>query len=415
MSKVIVVGGGAAGIIAAISAAYLGHEVTIFEKNEKLGKKIYITGKGRCNVTNASSMNVIMDNVVSNKEFLYSCFSQFDNSDIMRMIEAAGCKLKVERGNRVFPVSDKSSDVLKALTGILNNLNVKILLNTKVDNIIIENNVCIGIIYDNNKKKEYADKIIIATGGLSYAATGSSGDGYKFARTAGHNITRLIPSLVPLYVKENVENLAGLSLRNVNLSINLNGKVLYSEFGEMLFTHEGISGPLVLRASSICGDNINISSEKNPCYAVIDLKPNLSYEVLDKRLVRDFEKSKNKVLKNILVGVMPSSLISKVCKTAEVDEYISVNNITKLKRADICNAIKNLKFTVSGLGNFNQAVITKGGINVKEINPKNMESKLIKNLRFAGEILDIDALTGGYNLQLAWSSGYSAGGDIDYV
>lgn len=418
MSKVIIIGGGAAGMLAAISAALIGHEVSIYEKNEKLGKKLYITGKGRCNLTNASSMDIVMTKVVSNPKFLYSAFKSYTNENIMQLIEENSCPLKIERGNRVFPLSDHSSDIIKALTNKLKELNVNINLRTEVSEIIVDDYTEVG--YKNkvkgiilkNKERIYADSIILCTGGMSYAATGSTGDGYNFAKKLGHNIIKPTPSLVPLNIKEDtVRNLQGLSLKNVEISIKDKDKLIYKDFGEMIFTHFGVSGPLILSASSYIVKEL----ENTNLDLYLDLKPALNFEKLELRLLRDFNEGKNKSIKNILTALLPSALIPIILDIAGIDSNKKVNEISKKERNILINNIKALKFTITSTRGFKEAIITKGGIDTKEVKPKTMESKLVKNLFFAGEVLDIDALTGGYNLQIAWSSAWCAGENIEYV
>ena len=418
MSKVIIIGGGAAGMLAAISAALIGHEVSIYEKNEKLGKKLYITGKGRCNLTNASSMDIVMTKVVSNPKFLYSAFKSYTNENIMQLIEENSCPLKIERGNRVFPLSDHSSDIIKALTNKLKELNVNISLRTEVSEIIVDDYTEVG--YKNkvkgiilkNKERIYADSIILCTGGMSYAATGSTGDGYNFAKKLGHNIIKPTPSLVPLNIKEDtVRNLQGLSLKNVEISIKDKDKLIYKDFGEMIFTHFGVSGPLILSASSYIVKEL----ENTNLDLYLDLKPALNFEKLELRLLRDFNEGKNKSIKNILTALLPSALIPIILDIVGIDSNKKVNEISKKERNILINNIKALKFTITSTRGFKEAIITKGGIDTKEVKPKTMESKLVKNLFFAGEVLDIDALTGGYNLQIAWSSAWCAGENIEYV
>ena len=412
MSKVIIIGGGAAGMIAAISAAGIGHEVSLYEKNEKLGKKLFITGKGRCNVTNASDMKTVMDNVVSNPKFLYSAFKTFTNQDIMKMIEDAGCMLKVERGNRVFPVSNHSYDVIRSLESKLKELNVKVNLFSEVKTIVVEDGKCKGIVLKKDDKKIMADSVIVATGGMSYSSTGSTGDGYKFAKGCGHTVTQLYPSLVPFVVEEEeCKSLQGLSLKNVEVSIFDGSQIVHKEFGEMLFTHYGVSGPILLSASSIA---VPLLKERMLTLS-IDLKPALSVEQLDARILRDFEAEKNKQYKNSLSGLFPSKLIAEVVRQSGIDPDKKVNEITKEERNSLVECTKGLRFTISGVRGYNEAIITKGGVSVKEINPATMESKVISNLYFVGEVLDLDALTGGYNLQIAWSTGWCAGSSIEYV
>ncbi len=408
MSRVIVVGGGAAGIMAAISAAMSGHSVSIYEKNERLGKKLYITGKGRCNLTNASDMENIMRHVISNPRFLYSAFDAWTNTDMMELVENAGCRLKVERGERVFPVSDKSIDVINALEGLLNKYNVEIKLRTEIKSILIEDGICKGVLL-NSGKKEYAGNTIVCTGGLSYKSTGSTGDGYIWARESGHTITKTFPSLVPLVIKEDIcERLQGLSLKNVRLSITDGKKKLYDEQGEMLFTHFGISGPLVLSASSYVVKTLKERELK----LHIDLKPALSTEQLDNRIVRDFNNNLNKDFRNSLSELYPSKLIPVMVDLSEIDPYKKTNAVTKAEREKLVKLTKNLELTITNARGYEEAIITKGGISTKDIDPKTMQSKLVSGLYFAGEVLDLDATTGGYNLQIAWSTGYLAGRSI---
>ncbi|AYA99906.1 BaiN/RdsA family NAD(P)/FAD-dependent oxidoreductase [Lachnoanaerobaculum umeaense] len=403
MAKVIIIGGGAAGMIAAYSAALTSKQVILLEKNEKLGKKIFITGKGRCNLTNASDMNTVMENVVSNKRFLFSAFKNFTNKDIMNLVENNGTKLKIERGNRVFPVSDHSSDIIRSLENAIRDLHVDIRLNTKVNELIIENDRCIGVVIGKNKIM--ADAVIVATGGMSYQATGSDGDGYRFAKEAGLSVSKLYPSLVPFNIEgERIKALQGLSLKNIHAYIYNDKKLLYDEFGEMLFTHFGVSGPVIISASAIIG-NKNIKGYR----LSIDLKPALDEEKLDERILRDFAEQKNKQLKNSLNKLFPAKLIDEVIYQSKVDPEKKVNLLTKEERHSLVHATKNLEYIISSTRGFNEAIITKGGVEVSQINPKTMESKKIKGLFFAGEVLDLDAFTGGYNLQIAWSTGYVAG------
>ena len=413
MKKIIIIGGGAAGMMAAIAAAQNGCHVDLFEKNEKLGKKIYITGKGRCNVTNASDMETMLNQVVTNRKFLYSAFYRFTNEDMMKLLEQCGCPLKVERGNRVFPVSDKSSDVISALQEELKRLHVSIHLRKEVQQLLTSSgsesgNVCSGIQLADGKKY-YADAVIVATGGISYPSTGSTGDGYRFAKAVGHRITEQRPALVPLTVQEAwVKELQGLSLRNVEVTIFSGKRKLYQEFGEMLFTHFGVSGPAVLSASSIVGKKL----EKQPLTMQIDLKPALSEEQLDARILRDFNAAKNKQFKNALGGLYPAKLIPVIIRLTEISPDKPVNEILRPERQKIISITKKLSLTSTGVRDYNEATITQGGINIKEINPTTMESKLVSGLYFVGEVLDLDALTGGYNLQIAWSTGYAAGNSI---
>ena len=410
MNKVIVVGGGAAGMMAAISAADSGAEVILIEKNEKLGKKVYITGKGRCNITNESDVENLLKNVRSNPKFLYSAFYTFDSYRMMEFLEGEGLKLKTERGNRVFPESDKSSDVIKTLKKALEKRKVKIVLNTKVLNIDIKDGICHGVIVQSGDKSgSYtADKVIVATGGCSYQSTGSTGDGYRFAKDADIKVTKCYPSLVPFNIGSDIpKRLQGLSLRNVKVTFSDKGKVLYEELGEMLFTHFGVSGPLVLSASTLASGKDVSQMELS-----IDLKPALSKEQLDERILRDFSENRNSYFKNSLSRLLPEKMIPVIVELSEIDEKKQVNNITKEERNRLVNLLKRLTFKVESLRGFNEAIITKGGVSVKEINPGTMEAKKVKGLFFAGEVLDLDAVTGGYNLQIAWSTGYLAGMEI---
>lgn len=404
--KVIVIGGGAAGMMAAYHAGSTGNEVVIFEKNEKLGKKIYITGKGRCNVTNASDIDVIFKNINRNSKFLYSALYSFDNNRLYSFIEENGCPLKVERGNRVFPVSDHASDIIKALTTAIKKAGVKVNLNTEVASIIEEDGVAVGVTLKTGEKV-YADRIIVATGGVSYPTTGSTGDGYRFAEKAGHNVIKPRPSLIPIVIGETwVPKLQGLSLKNVELSLISNGKCVYKDLGEMLFTHFGISGPLVLSASSY----YDLENEKGKNVEILlDLKPGLTEEMLDKRILKDFEEGMNKNFKNALDELLPKTLIPIIVELSGIDPYKKVNTVSREERQKLVKLLKELRMTPVGTSRIEEAIITRGGVDVKEVNSSTMESKLMKNLFFAGEVLDIDAMTGGYNLQLAWSTGYLAG------
>lgn len=408
MSKVIVIGGGAAGMMAAIAAAHTGGKVTLYEKNEKLGKKLFITGKGRCNVTNAGDMENLFANVMTNEKFLYSAFYTYDNQAVMDFLEKAGCPLKVERGDRVFPVSDHSSDVIAAFQRELRKRDVEIELNTGVKELIVEDGEagqCIKGVVLMNGKRMMADKVIVATGGISYASTGSTGDGYRFAESCGHKVTECKPSLVPFNIKESwCRDAMGVSLKNVSLRLVCGKKELYNGFGEMLITHFGISGPLVLSASSYY-----VSKAKGETKCYIDLKPALNAEQLDKRVLRDFEESKNKQFKNALNHLFPLKLIPVMIELSGIHPDKKVNEITKEERKNFVELIKAVPLTIAGVRDFKEAIITKGGVSVKEVNPSTMESKKVTGLYFAGEVLDLDALTGGYNLQIAWSTGYLAG------
>lgn len=409
MKDIIVVGAGAAGMMAAAAAAQSGAAVTILEKNEKLGKKLYITGKGRCNVTNDSDTENLLLHVVSNPKFLYSAFYTFDSQMLMQFFEDNGLRLKTERGGRVFPVSDKSSDVIKTLTKVLMKRNVKICLNTCVTDIIVKNGICKGVkaVSGNNPKSNslYADAVIIATGGLSYPSTGSTGDGYRFAEETGHIIKECSPSLVPINIKEDyIKELQGLSLRNVNLRAIKGKKILYEEQGEMLFTHFGISGPLVLTAGCYI-----TRKDLQAVKIMVDLKPALTKEQLDERILRDFSESKNCNFKNSLGKLLPAKIIPIIVKLSKIDANKKVNSITKEERNRLATLIKCFEMTPVSFRDYNEAIITKGGVSVKDINPTTMESKRIPGMYFAGEVTDVDALTGGYNLQIAWATGYLAG------
>ena len=410
MSKVFVVGGGASGMMAAIAAAGNGNQVTIFEKNEKLGKKLFITGKGRCNLTNACDRDTFFDQVVTNPKFLYRSFSLFNNYDTIDFFEKLGMPVKIERGNRAFPASDKSSDVISALKQELNRLGVTVQYHSEVSELVIRDGSFCGIKLRNSGELLTADKIIIATGGISYPLTGSTGDGYKFAKTIGHTVTELSPSLVPIHVAEDyVKELMGLSLKNIEVTIFSGDKQLYRDFGELMFTHFGVSGPVILSASSYIIDNLK---KKEKLTLKIDLKPALTMEQLDARILRDFEQFKNKQFKNSLDQLLPNKLIDVIIRLSLIDPEKQVNSITKEERLRLVNLLKKLTFRITKLSDYNQAVITRGGINVKEINPSTMESKLASNVFFVGEVLDLDALTGGFNLQIAWSTAHLAGNNL---
>ena len=395
-------------MLAAIAAAYNGNSVHLFEKNEKLGKKLYITGKGRCNITNASGIENHFSNIMRNSKFLYSAYNCLNSEDICTMIESTGIETKVERGNRVFPKSDKSSDVIWALTKLMKDVGVHVHLKCNIEKIEAAPETV--NIKDKNGNKYSGDKCIVATGGLSYPSTGSTGDGYKFAKKMGHTIEETYPSLVPFNIKEEYcKSLQGLSLKNVNLKIiDENEKVYYSEQGEMLFTHFGISGPLVLSASGYLSDKM----KTHIFCAFIDLKPALDYDALDKRILKDFQESMNRNFNNSLEKLLPKKMIPVIVELSGINPYKKVHEITKAEREHLVHIIKNLPLHISGLRNYNEAIITKGGISVKEINPRTMESKMVPNVYFVGEVLDLDALTGGYNLQIAWSTGYLAGSNI---
>lgn len=405
MSKVIVIGGGAAGTVAAIFAARNGHRVELFEKNEKIGKKLFITGNGRCNVTNAGDMDALFDAVKSNPKFLYSAFYSFTNEQAMDFFEELGVRLKVERGNRVFPQSDHSSDIINALKHELERLGVEIHLCTEVKDVLVEHEKFTGIVL-KNRKKVSGDACVVATGGISYASTGSTGDGYRFAEKTGHKVTELYPSLVPMEVKEwYAKELQGLSLRNIQGTILDGNKKLYEEFGEMLFTHYGVSGPIIISASSVVGKKL----QDKELTLKIDLKPALSREQLDQRVLRDFEENKNKQFKNAVDKLFPAKLKPIMIELSGISPEKKVNEISKEERLRFVDLIKNFKMSLTGLRSYNEAIITKGGVSVKDIDPGTMESKKISGLYYAGEVLDLDALTGGFNLQIAWSTGYLAG------
>ena len=406
MNKVIIVGGGAAGMLAGIIAARNGCQVVLYEKNEKLGKKIFITGKGRCNVTNNCDPEELLQAVKSNNKFLYSAFYSFNSQDMMALLEEAGVPLKTERGNRVFPLSDHSSDIIRGLERLLHRYDVHIRLRKEVQEILIEDGRAVGIRLKDGYK-DRAQTVVVATGGLSYPTTGSTGDGYRFARETGHTVTDCMPSLVPLTVSEDyIGEMAGLSLRNVELTIRNGKKILYQDFGEMMFTHKGITGPLVLSASSSIGKQLK---KQGTLEGYIDLKPALSSEQLDERILREFENAKNKQFKNVIGVLFPSSLTPVIIRLGGIPEDKVIHEISREERLNFVSIIKAFPFTIDGLGGYSEAVITKGGISVKEINPGTMESKKIPQLYFAGEVLDLDAVTGGYNLQIAWSTGYLAG------
>ena len=413
MSHVIVVGGGAAGMFAAIAAAKNGHQVTLYEKNEKLGKKIFITGKGRCNITNAADMEELFDAVVTNSKFLYSSFYGYTNQNVIDFFEDAGVPVKIERGNRVFPISDHSSDVIRALEREMKKVGVKVCLNTEVKSVEAEKGKFNKVVLKDTTTQT-ADACIVATGGLSYRSTGSTGDGFRFAENVGHKVTQCFPSLVPMETKEPwICELQGLSLRNVEAKILDGKKELYKDFGEMLFTHFGVSGPLIISASSYVGKKfMDKNGQKKELTLEIDLKPALTEEQLDQRVLRDFEENHNRQFKNAITKLFPTKLIPVMLELGGIDPEKKVNSIEKEERKQFVHLIKHFRMTLTGLRDYPDAIITKGGVNVKEIDPGTMESKLVKGLYFAGEVLDLDALTGGFNLQIAWSTGYAAGNAI---
>ncbi len=400
--KIAVIGGGPAGMMAAITAAENGADVTLFEKNEKLGKKLYITGKGRCNLTNDCSEEVFLNNVVNNKKFLYSAIYSFNSAKTKNFFMQNGLNLKTERGNRVFPVSDKASDVTKTLQKVLEKNNVKITLNTEILNVSTsENTVILTTISDIVT----FDKVIIATGGLSYSKTGSAGDGFTFAKKLDINTIPPKSALCEIYTKEDFSSIAGLSLSNVEFSIKNKSKVLFNERGEMLFTHKGVSGPIVLTASSHCNRII----EHETLTGHIDFKPALSNEQLDARLLREFAESKNKDVSNVMHELLPSSMVLPVLNSAKIQPSKKVNQITITERSSIVNTLKDFSFTLKQLAPIEEAIVTSGGIDTKEINPKTMQSKKYHNIYFSGETIDVDATTGGFNIQIAFATGYLAG------
>lgn len=468
MSLVIVVGGGAAGMMAAYVAAASGHQVMLLEKNEKLGKKIYITGKGRCNVTNSADKEQFFQNIVSNSKFLYSSIYQFDNQAMVSFLEEYGCPVKTERGGRIFPVSDHASDVTGALQRALKEMYVEVRLKTEVRGLLLESDesalrqedqmpenlsriradrnrekekqtgTCMqttGVIFSNGKKME-ADAVILACGGLSYPSTGSDGAGYRLAAQAGHSLIPCKPALVPFEVKESwCKKLQGLSLKNVEIrlfaeektqtddhrnsdaaaqtksSSRVKQKLIYSGFGEMLFTHFGVSGPLILSASSYYSKAVGKTERAK---LLLNLKPAMDEEMLDKRLLRDFEENSHKAFKNALGGLFPAKIIPVMVELSGIDGEKKVYDITKAERLSFVRLIQNLPLTITGTRGFDEAIVTQGGVPVSEVNPSTMESRFCKGLYLAGEMLDIDALTGGYNLQLAWSTGHLAGASISY-
>lgn len=410
MSKVIVVGGGAAGMMAAVSAALCGHQVSLYEKNEKLGKKIFITGKGRCNLTNDCTTEELLQHVVTNPKFLYSAFYTFDNQTVRSFFEENGCPLKVERGKRVFPVSDRAGDVVCALEKAMRKNGVNVCKNASVEEILVAEtgDTVKGIRV--NKTVKYADAVILATGGCAYPGTGSTGDGYSFAEKLGHTVKKCLPALVPFYAQEAwVRELQGLSLRNCSITLWDGNRKIYEDFGELLFTHFGVSGPTALCASSYVTERI----QERPLRLEIDLKPALSMQQLDERILRDFERYRNKNFIHALCDLLPASLIPVTVSRSGILPDKKVHEIRKEERRRLACLLKKFDLTLTGLRGFSDAIITHGGINVKEIDPATMESKRIKKLYFAGELIDVDAVTGGFNLQIAWSTGYLAGKSIE--
>ena len=438
--KVIVIGGGPAGLVSAISAATENNEVIVLEKMKEPGRKLLITGKGRCNITSSLPMEDFIKNIPGNGKFLYSAFNNFTNEDIIKLLKEQGVNVKIERGQRVFPVSDKAIDVRDALINKAKKLGVKIITNAKVENIITKKNEQVyiannsaenieknieekdtveGVEFLLNGKKEYikCNKVILATGGKSYPGTGSTGDGYEIAKKLGHTITKIVPSLVPLEAKENslevCKKLQGLSLKNVNVKFmdTENNKVIYEDFGEMLFTHFGLSGPTILSGSAhlLRYKNLEELLKSGKIKIIIDIKPALSIEKLDERILRDFSTEKNKMFKNSLDALLPKKMIDTIIELSNINPNKKVNEITKKERENLVNLLKKFAITIKGFRPIEEAIVTAGGVTIKEINPKTMESKIINRLYFAGEIIDVDAYTGGFNLQIAYSTGYTAG------
>lgn len=438
--KVIVIGGGPAGLVSAISAATENNEVIVLEKMKEPGRKLLITGKGRCNITSSLPMEDFIKNIPGNGKFLYSAFNNFTNEDIIKLLKEQGVNVKIERGQRVFPVSDKAIDVRDALINKAKKLGVKIITNTKVENIITKKNEQVyiannsaenieknieekdtveGVEFLLNGKKEYikCNKVILATGGKSYPGTGSTGNGYEIAKKLGHTITKIVPSLVPLEAKEDslevCKKLQGLSLKNVNVKFmdTEKNKVIYEDFGEMLFTHFGLSGPTILSGSAhlLRYKNLEELLKSGKIKIIIDIKPALSIEKLDERILRDFSTEKNKMFKNSLDALLPKKMIDTIIELSNINPNKKVNEITKKERENLVNLLKKFAITIKGFRPIEEAIVTAGGVTIKEINPKTMESKIINGLYFAGEIIDVDAYTGGFNLQIAYSTGYTAG------
>lgn len=413
--KVIVIGGGPAGMMAAITASENGNDVTLVEKMNSLGRKLLITGKGRCNITSSLNIEEFIKNTPGNGRFLYSCYQKYTNKDIIEFLRKQGLEVKEERGNRIFPVTDKSQDVLKCFTKKLKENRVKILYNMQVQKILVDEQKerAIGILANNEEM--YADKIILATGGKSYPLTGSTGDGYKMVEELGHNVTKIKPSLVPLeiYQKSLCQDLQGLSLRNIEMKIldKSKNKTIYEDFGEMLFTHFGVSGPTIISSSAhlVRYKNIDEKLKNREIVLKIDFKPALSTKKLDDRILRDFVEFKNKQFKNSLEKLLPHKLINPIIKLSKIDPDKKVNEITKEERTRLVELLKNFTIEIKGFRLIDEAIVTSGGIKISEINPKTMESKLVKNLYFAGEIIDVDSYTGGFNLQIAYSTGFVAG------
>ena len=420
MANVIVIGGGPAGMMAAITAAEYGNNVTIIEKNSDFGKKLLITGKGRCNITSSLYMSEFIKNTPGNGQFLYSAFQNYTNTDIIDFLKNQGLEVKEERGNRTFPVTDKSIDVLNCFKSKINELKIKKLFNTRVQKILVQNGEVLGV--RTEKEIIQTDKIILATGGKSYPLTGSTGDGYLIAKNIGHKVTEIRPSLVPLviYEKNECKEMQGLSLRNVGIKIidESKNKLIYEDFGEMIFTHFGISGPTILSGSAhlVRYKEIDNLMKEQKIKLQIDLKPALTEEQLDERILRDFKEFKNKQFKHALDKLLPQKMIPIVIEKTKINEEKRVNEITKEERRNLVKVLKKFELTIKDFRPVEEAIITSGGINIKEINPKTMESKLVKGLYFAGEIIDVDSYTGGFNLQIAYSTGYTAGmhvGDLE--
>ena len=409
MAKIIIIGGGAAGMFASVFLAEKGHQVHVFEKNEKLGKKLFITGKGRCNVTNDCDPETFFESVVSNPKFLYSAYYGYTSQDVMDFFTSLGVKLKTERGNRVFPVSDHSSDVIRALEQRMQAAGVKVHLHAEAEKLLLEDGRAVGIRLADGAEI-IGDKVIVACGGYSYQATGSTGDGYRFAKETGHTVTELFPALVPLEVRETyVSRMQGLALKNVRFTVKDGKKVLYDEFGELLFTHFGISGPLVLTASSKIAKRL----KKKELQGYIDVKAALSEEQLDARILRDFEENKNRQFKNSVGSLFPAKMEPVMLELSGIPPEKKVNEITREERRHFVSLIKAFPLTVTGLRDFKEAIITQGGVKTGEIQPGSMESKRIQGLYFIGEVLDLDALTGGFNLQIAWSTAFAAASSIN--
>ena len=411
--KVVVIGGGPAGMMSAITSAENGNKVILIEKMQSLGRKLLITGKGRCNITSSLSMDEFIKNTPGNGMFLYSVYKNYTNTDIIDFLKRQGLEVKEERGNRIFPITDKSQDVLKCFTKRLKELNVEILLNQKVSEILVKDEMVIGVKLQD--KIINADKIILATGGKSYPLTGSTGDGYKMVEKLGHTVTKIKPSLVPLetFEKDTCKEMQGLSLRNVEIKLKdiEKNKIIYEDFGEMLFTHFGVSGPTILSSSAhlVRYKNIDELLKNKKIKLSIDLKPALSEEKLDERILRDFNEIKNKQFKNSLDKLLPQKLINIIIERSGINPQKQVNEIKKEERRNLVKLLKNFEVTIKGFRPIDEAIITSGGINIKEINPKTMESKIVNGLYFAGEIIDVDSYTGGFNLQIAYSTGYTAG------